>query len=339
MENDYFEIELNGRVHPVAKHEFSQYDKSLGKTGFSISIWDSNIDAAKQVILKHEVKHIKVSTTDLEFLKNPEFLGIIGIEVHGEIQDIKPIENLSELKFLTLLNERKGKLDFSKLVTLELLHCDYSSNYKNLSSLVNLRDLYLRKYSRSDLQELRTFNKLKQLHLLFAKSEVLKGIESMTELEKVTLDECKYLISLNGLESINSLNKLLVVDCRSLKDYSLANRIRNNCIALIDGVDIRELVSSDKDDLDKLIDKFNELDTNPKLIDLVHSELLKLKETNEGNWKEKLIICIIGLNKLSVKHDGIYTEEREEIISTLEHLLIDYDEDEIEKIIDENRIW
>lgn len=339
MELDYFEIEINGRIHPVAKHEFSQYDKSVGKTGFSISIWDSNIEAAKQVIIEHEVKHIKVSTSNLEFLKNQEFLNINGLEVHGEIKDIRPIENLSELKFLTILNERKGKLDFSKLGTLELLHCDYSNNYKNLSSLVNLRDLYLRKYSRSDLQELRTLNKLKELHLLFAKCKTLEGIESMSKLEKLTLDECKYLVSLDGLETINSLIKLLVVDCKSLNDYSIANRIGNNCIALVDGMKIREIVSSDKDALDKLIDKFNELGTSPKLIESIHREILKLKEINGENWKEILTICIKSLNELSVKHEGIYTEEREEIISTIEHLLIDFDDDEIEKIIDENRIW
>lgn len=72
------------------------------------------------------------------------------------------------------------------------------------------------------------------------------GIESMSKLEKITLDECKYLISLDGLESINSLRKLLVVDCKSLNDYSIADRIENNCIVLVDGMNVREIVSSDK---------------------------------------------------------------------------------------------
>lgn len=91
--------------------------------------------------------------------------------------------------------------------------------------------------------------------------------------------------------------------------------------------------------MDKLIAKFNELSTSPRLIDSIHSEILKLKETNEGNWKERLTTCIKTLNKLSVEHDGIYTEEREEIISIIDHLLINYDDNEIENIIDENRIW
>ncbi len=339
MELDYFEIEIDGRIHPVPKHKLGTYEKSLGKTGFSITVWDSNIEAVKQVVSQHDIQHLKVSTSDLEFLKDSEFHNVIGIELSGEIKDIQPLEKLNNLTFLTLLNNRKGKINFENIPSLELLHCDFSERYENLESLANLKNLYLRKYTSPNFIEISNLTKLEELHLLFSKSETLKGIEQLNKLQKITLEECKNLVSLNGVEKISTLRKLIITDCRNIKDFSFASKLNSQCVALVDGKNIDELQDLEIDHIEILVANLKELETSEQLIFAIKEHLFQLENCKAQNWKEKLVFCITSLNELSLKFNEIYTEEREEIISTIEYVLKDFDSEIIEKIVDEHRIW
>ena len=130
MELDFFEIIIDGRTHPVPKQEFTPYEKSLGKSGFKITVWDSNIEAVKKVIATYQIQHLQISTSDLEFLKEPVFKNLKGISINGAFENLRPIERLTRLEYLELLNERKGKIDFNYLKNLKLLHCNYSKVYK-----------------------------------------------------------------------------------------------------------------------------------------------------------------------------------------------------------------
>ena len=337
MDLNYFEIEIDGRIHPVAKHEFSPYEKSLGKSGYGITIWDSTIEAAERVVSKYGIKHLKISTSNLDFIKEPEFQDLKGISINGEIKDLSPLEQMEKLEYLELFNERKGRIDFMNLQTLKLLHCDFSNKYKNINSLKNLEYIYLIKYPESDLKKFSSFHKLRKLDLLFSNCESLIGIESLNNLEKITLDGCKKLTSLKGLKENKSLTELIVVDCKNLNDFSSAKNLNNKCLVLVDGNRLENLSHSMYDNIESLITELNTIGTEKEIIDAIKKELENLKENKtELNWKDELKKCIVNLNKLN---RGIYTEEREEIISTIEYLLIDFDSDEIEEIIDEHRNW
>lgn len=333
MLHDYYDIEINGRFHPVPKHGIE------GEPGFSITIWDSNVEAARLVIAKYQVKHIHISASNLDFLSKPEFATIEGIQLSGAIEDIGHLEQLEHLKSLSLSNNRKGKLDFQNLINLEYLYCDYSNNYRNLDALVNLKTLHLIRYPEIDLQEFTALSKLEILHIQSAKCKTLKGIEALQMLQKITLDECKKLGSLSGVEQIRSIEKLEIIDCRNLNDHSSLGQLSEDYIVLIDGQTVRETTVFPEDKIETLVNNLKELETDGELIELIKEQLSSLTDCNEKNWKNKLLRCVDNLNELSLKFDGIYTEEREEIISTIEDLLVDFNDDEVAGILDGGRIW
>jgi hypothetical protein len=336
MELNYFEIEIDGRFHPVPKQEFSPYENSLGKFGYRITVWDSNIEAVKQVVSKYGVQHINASTSDLNFLKEPIFKDILGLNIIGEIRDLSPIEKLEKLEFLELLNDRKGRVDFSNLQHLKLLHCDYSNNYKNLDRLEKLDNLYLIRYPESSLKKFSNFHHLQELHLLFSNCESLNGIYSLQNLQKITLDECRKLTSIKGIEKNSTINQLIIINCKNLKDFSPAKDLSKNCLVLVDGKNIEEFEQSSKDVIENLILLLQEIGTEEPQLNKIKHELENLRNnSNLSNWRNELKKCIENLNR----YDDIYTEEREILISTIGYILVDFDADEVEQIIDANRSW
>ncbi len=339
MDLDYFEIEIDGRIHPVAKHELSPYEKSLGKSGYGITVWDSTIEAAKLVVSKYDIQYLKISTSDLNFIKEPVFENINGVRINGEIKDLTPLEHLKRLEYLELFNERKGEVDLKNFQTLKLFSCAFSNNYKNINSLKNLEFLHLVKYPKTDFEELSGFHKLKELDLFSSKCESLRGLESLKNLEKITIHNCKKLTSLIGLKNNKSLTELIIIGCKNLSDFSSVENLSMKCVVLVDGNRIKDgnLLISTENKIENLITSLNTISTEKRIIKEVKTELENLKANiTELNWKDELKKCICNLNKLN---EYIYTEEREEIISTIEYLLIDFDSDEIEEIIDGNRTW
>lgn len=340
MDLDFFEIEINGRIQPVAKHEFSPYEKSFGKKGFRITVWDSNIAAAKHVILEHHVKHITVSTSSLNFLNDPEFKNLLGVYINGEISDLKPLEKLNSLEYLELLNGKKGRVDLRHFPKLKQFSCEFTSKYKNIDSLINLENLYLVKYSKSNLEQFKNLHELIELHLLSAKCESLNGLQSLTNLRKITIEDCKRLTSLDGLVNNGSLSEILINDCRNIADFSAMSKLNKDSPVFINGEPFRSDRDTTIDPILNLVSSLNEIDTEKELIEEVQNSLANLKASiNSNNWKIELKKCIIHLNQINSKLEGIYSGEREEIIRTIQYLLTDYDFEKVEMIIDENRQW
>ena len=340
MDLEYFEVEINGRIHPIPKHEFSTSEKYLGKEGYRITIWDSNIDAAKHVIIQHGIKHITAATSDLNFLLQPEFQDLEGVNIFGQINNLAPLEKINTIKYLDLRCERKGKIDFSSFPNLKYLNCEYSKRYKNLCSLNKLESLSLIGYSGATLEEFRHLQSLNELNLIFANCESLIGLHLLSNLQKLTLDECKKLVTLNGIGEENTLCELLISDCRNLKDFSSLDKLNRNCNIILNGKNYNSSQEAETEHIAFLVNNLYKIGCEEQLILEVQFLLETLKNNIENNdWKKELKICIGNLNKISVKYDAIYTEEREEIISTIQYILVDYSSTEVERILDKYRSW
>ncbi len=337
---EYFEVEINGRIHPIPKHEFSPCEKQLGKEGYMITIWDSNIEAAKQVIVENGIKHISIATSDLNFLLQPEFKDIEGIYINCHIKDLAPLENIKEIKFLDLRCDKKGKIDFKCFPNLKYLNCEYSKRYKNLTSLHKLESLSLDGYTETDLEEFGNFRNLTELYLIFANCQSLKGLHLLTKLQKLTLDECKKLVTLNGLGKDNAIFELKISDCRNLKDFSSLDKLNPNCDVFLNGKIYISGQDSEADQIALLVNNLHEIGCEKQIILEIQIVLETLKKNIEYNdWKKELKICVVNLNKIADKYDAIYTEEREEIISTIQYILVDYSSIEVEKNLDKFRNW
>ena len=338
---EYFEVEINGRIHPVPKYEFSPYEKSLGKEGYRIMIWDSNIDAAKQVIIEQGIKHIKASTSDLNFLYDPIFNELEGVYIFGQMNDLLPLERINSLKYLDLRCDKKGKIDFKAFPNLRHLNCEYSKKYKNLASLSKLESLMLTGYSGATLEEFVNFHELTELHLNFANCESLSGLHSLPKLQKLTLDECKKLVTLNGIGDNKSLSELVISGCRNLKDFSAIDKLNPNCEVILNAKNFNSSQVTTEESIEELVNALQEIGCEEQLISEIKIviEALKNNVNDNDDWKAVLKICILKLNKISDQYDAIYTEEREEIISAIQHILVDYSTTEVEKLIDKYRNW
>ena len=65
MDLEFFEVEINGRKHPVPKKEIQPIEGYLNESTFHIQIWDSTIEASKWLIEKEDIKSISVSKIKL----------------------------------------------------------------------------------------------------------------------------------------------------------------------------------------------------------------------------------------------------------------------------------
>lgn len=154
------------------------------------------------------------------------------------IKNIEAVYSLNELKDFTIA--LPIDIDFSQLKQLEKLFLNNES-YKNLGSLINLKELYFFRYSKTDCSE---FSDLKGLTYLridgSRKLTSLEGIRNLRNLKTIWLAFNNQLSDANSIGELNKLEWIWVEGCKNLLDYSFLNN--NNSI--------KKLLISDLDSLD-----------------------------------------------------------------------------------------
>jgi len=123
--------------------------------------------------------------------------------------DTSPINILTNLKVLRI-DELRSTLDFSNFKNLRVLSLTHNKNVQNLGSCKTLFWLWIEKYKKENLIELRDLVNLEFLTLHGGSVHTLKGMESMTNLKMLRMDTLKNLESLQGLNSM--MNQLEILD-------------------------------------------------------------------------------------------------------------------------------
>lgn len=208
------------------------------KDGFEfIDDIDGNPEALviKGENLNEEVKYInsnKIKSIYLTFFKsksinNLDFLNetncIEKVNLNDVDVDYSGLYCLSNLKHAILsVKNKKQYLDYSKFKHLEYLSIDWYSQFPDLSSNTNLKELVIWKFKPKSkmFSELKLPKELENLQI--SESNILNfdGLY-LTNLKKFEGHYCNFLESLKGINGVSSnLNTLILDNCIKLTDYT-----------------------------------------------------------------------------------------------------------------------
>ena len=174
-------------------------------------------------INQNQIRSITINPTFFKVKTLDFFKYIPNIEALYLLQDdlnIPCIEFLENLKILRM-NNGKGILDLSKFKNLGILGFTHGKNIMNVSLCKKLFWIWIDKYKKDDLYELRDLLELQYLNLYQSSIVSLTGIENLRELRFIRLDNMPKLESLRGLtQNLTCLQSLDIYGAKRLIDYS-----------------------------------------------------------------------------------------------------------------------
>ncbi|AIY42715.1 Internalin-like protein [Collimonas arenae] len=141
-----------------------------------------------------------------------------------QIDEIYTLENLSKLSY----QDKKIKIDFSKLPQLEVLYFKYNDVPTGFSSLKNLKHLLITSLSNNDCFLLEGLTSLRELRLSGGTVKTLSGIEMLSKLIDVKIDHCSKLEDISSIGKLKNLENLYIEKCKLLNDFSFLSS--NNSI-------------------------------------------------------------------------------------------------------------
>lgn len=245
----------------------------LGKT---LCIDGDKLEDCAEVVNSEQITKILISGghevfENLMFLNKKEFSQIDTVTLSSS--NIKNVEVLYKLKNLNSIGisniHQSTAIDFEKLTSLKSVSLDWSKRYSNIDKLADLEDFKISKYPYKDLAFLNSYRKLKCIELTQSKVTSLKGIDELSQIEKIELHYNKNLVSLNGISfKHKNLKHLSVYSSPKLFEV---NKFLSNAINL-------ELIHLAKV---KEIDSFkflNKLDNLKKI--QIKADFVKVKDNN-----------------------------------------------------------
>lgn len=213
------------------KDTFTLFNYSHINAGVALCLEPNRIKESIYYLKKEEIKALKLDDrnrkfTNLDFLKDCDFIESIFISTE-DIQDYSGIQCLKNLRFFASV-ELTSPIDFSSFQDLGWLSIIYNKNVIGLSKCKNLYQLYIEKYNKNSLSELRDLVKMESLWLDKTTIQYLEGIENMVQLKRMEIDTARKLVSLNGLnETLSELTFFNIYNAMNLRDYNSLGNLKN----------------------------------------------------------------------------------------------------------------
>lgn len=133
----------------------------------------------------------------------------------ASVNGLYGMRNLIELSF----DDKKIKLDYSKLTQLETLYFKYHGSLNNLSSLTKLTDLFITSLKTENCSILEGLVSLKNIRISGTMA-TLSGIEKSQKLESITIFRSPKLHDISDIAKLPNLKKLHIESCTYLRDFS-----------------------------------------------------------------------------------------------------------------------
>lgn len=243
---------LSGRGFKVESGEF----------GLRLALQDSWSDDVAHYMRSHSIRelrlnfnHVKnISVGSLSFLNTlPDLEGLVLLD--HSIQDLSPVNQLVSLRSLSLgygVKTLRNSVLLASLTKLERLYLsEQIPNEEDVFSCTSLRRLSMTKFpakggstpfsnlinldslslSASGLSEIRSFATLKNLEeidmALMKHLSSLEGIEQLTKLRRVKLEDCPNVGSIEQLASLCELEFLWLYDCGDIESLSSLRSLKN----------------------------------------------------------------------------------------------------------------
>lgn len=273
--------------------ELRPFEKKMGISTDTIWITpanvESNLEECLNAVVSNNIEHLHLQTNKTHFLNDVRLKNIKGIFFQFEIEYLNPLFSFPNLTHLTLPNDLKEVFDFSFFKNLIFLGGSMPKKYINFDKLTKLRHTYLFRYKKSDFTEFSNCKDLKELEIYSLNIKNLHGLEHLKHLEKVDLDLCVKLESLEGFSSQNiNLKQVSIKNAKSLKQAESLTFLPN-----LNSLQLYNILNLDSLSFLNDLKSINDIDIHPDKVGVVGNDYYPLidalKKTNQldnlKNWK------------------------------------------------------
>lgn len=211
------------------------------KVGFSNHTLQECIELINQL----KIEKALIISESIDFIKecpSLKYLAIVPADTAGDSFDYSPLYEMSELVELNCktiyghLDQFSTVIDYENFIGLRNVSvCGTGHiNYFKIASLESLKLSNLP--TMIDLQNLTSLNTLKSLEINQCGIQSLKGIESLSILNKLNISYCRKLFDMSALSySGHSLNELSIESCNKIDDFNFLSHLTTLRRLCLDG--------------------------------------------------------------------------------------------------------
>lgn len=235
---------------------------------------------------------------DLKILNQLRSVETLMID-SDNITDFSAVYDLSKLSTLIISEKNKEKIDFNRIESLKILHCDkrnlqpnFSINNLHTLKISNLNSdkifntkneslekLVLTNYKPKSL-DLNAFNleNLTSLTLISSSIKSLDGLGRSKKLKDLILNRCKKLESISSILLLKQLYEISIYACPQISDLYLLNKHPSIVIKTLNGLPLKS------NDISNPIRAYEDLDK----INPIHAWKTRMKN-GDDTFSEKAI--------------------------------------------------
>lgn len=209
------------------------------KVGFS----NHTLQECIELINRLNIEKALVIGESIDFIKecpSLKYLTIVPADTTGDSFDYSPLYEMPEIIELNCKTIYGHTDQFSTVIDYEKLKgikntSIFGNGHMNYCKITSLESLKLSNLPTIiDLQSLASLHTLKSLEINQCGIQSLKGIESLTMLNKLHIGYCRKLFDMSALAYIgHSLNELSIESCNKINDFNFLNhltRLRRLCL-------------------------------------------------------------------------------------------------------------
>lgn len=223
------------------KIEISPYGNMLVfKKGYSAEF-------VKNTIQEHHLTGLRIfdhldRLNTLDFLKNYTFLQKLDIDCIYD-HDYSFLTELRHLKHLSIgvSIKQSNKIDLSNQQELETLGINWRKKITGLENCTKLSLLTLADFKEKDLQKIESLKSLVELRIKTATIDSLCGFDKLTNLQELSIGNCKKLQSIRAINHLPALKELYLDACPNINDYDEVTDLPN--LAILSLVDCGKIQS------------------------------------------------------------------------------------------------
>lgn len=199
----------------MSNFEIRQDENGIGKVLILKGEWTDEVSSYMQ---ENAIYALRLTDSfgfkglDISFLSKLDFLRSLELYC-WDAKGIKVIESLPQLEVLGLQYKSAQKIDLSAFSKLKIALVTWSKGLGSLLEISSLEKLNIQNYPHSDLKPISSMHELKDLYLTSRKLESLSGIEQLNKLETLDLYNCQNLTSLLGTEKCPDLKTIEIEAC------------------------------------------------------------------------------------------------------------------------------
>lgn len=163
----------------------------------------------EEITLAPDIKYIQIN----DYNQSREF-------------DYSAIHNLIKLSHLSIYTSDNKEINYNSFPNLESTALFWRPKAKSIFQCDHLKNLFLGKYNKSDLNELENLNKLEYLRINTGSIKTLKGIEKMKSIKELWLMQATKLEDISEISKLTNLKYLRIDNCKKVNNINIIHNLK-----------------------------------------------------------------------------------------------------------------